>query len=190
MKTNKKIILGVVGEIGSGKTTVTEYIKKKYQAQSFKFSDMLRDILNRLYLAETRENMQILSTVLRKNFSEDIMSKVIMQDAQNCQNKFIITEGIRRPSDTVYLKRLKNFYILAIETKASLRYQRLVKRSENPDDQNKTWLEFKKEAQAEAEQEIKKVAQEADFTVDNNGSFDVLYQQIDQVIKKISHTLL
>jgi dephospho-CoA kinase len=38
---SQKIILGLVGEIASGKSTVTDYIKQKYGAVSFRFSDIL-----------------------------------------------------------------------------------------------------------------------------------------------------
>ena len=80
---SNKIIIGIVGENASGKTTATEYLKNKYGAVCFRFSDMLGDILARLYLAPTRANFQKLSTVLRQNFSEDIMSQIIAEDVKN-----------------------------------------------------------------------------------------------------------
>lgn len=185
MLSRKKIIFGIVGEIAAGKTTISDYLKKKYKAGSFRFSDMLRDILNRLYLQETRENMQKLSTILRRNFGQDIMSKVISHDLQNSKYKFIIVEGIRRPSDIVYLESLSNFYLIAINSKTGLRYKRLIKRAENPDDKNKTWLEFQKESEQEAEQKIRKIARQADFIVNNNGDFEQLYKQIDEIMNQI-----
>lgn len=185
MLSRKKIILGIVGEIAAGKTTISDYLKKKYKARSFRFSDMLRDVLNRLYLKETRENMQKLSTVLRQNFGEDIMSKVILHDVQNSKSKFIITEGIRRPSDAVWLKELSNFHIITVKTDMRLCYERLIRRAENLDDKNKTWLEFQKESKKETEQKIREIAKQADFIVDNNGSFEQLYKQIDEIMNKI-----
>ena len=181
----QKIIIGIVGEIGSGKTIATDYLKKKYKAKTFKFSDMLRDVLNRLYLEETRENMQKLSTALRGSLGEDLMSRVIAKDVEKSRAKIIICEGIRRPSDVKYLKNLPSFSLIAILANASLRWQRLVKRMENPDDKNKTWLEFKKEAIQEAESEIKKIAKQADFKIDNNGNFDKLYEQLNKIIKNV-----
>ncbi|PIP17337.1 MAG: hypothetical protein COX44_00405 [Candidatus Portnoybacteria bacterium CG23_combo_of_CG06-09_8_20_14_all_37_13] len=185
MLNRKKIILGIIGEIAAGKTTISDYLKKQYKATSFRFSDMLRDILNRLYLQKTRENMQKLSTLLRQNFGEDIMSKTILHDVQNAKSKFIITEGIRRPSDTLYLKELSNFYLIAINTKMRLRYERLIKRNENIGDKNKTWQEFRKESKQEAEQKIRKITKQADFIIDNNGSLKQLYKQINEIINKI-----
>lgn len=181
----KKIIFGIAGEMGSGKTSIAKYLQKKYQAKLFSFSGMLRDILHRLYLEESRSNIQTLSTILRQNFSEDLMSKVIMQDVQTAPEKLIVTEAVRRPSDITYLKTLPHFYLIALEADARLRHQRLTDRSENIDDQTKTWEEFQKESQQEAELKIKEIAKQADFTIDNNGTLKELYEQIDAVMKKI-----
>ncbi len=180
-----KLILGLVGEMAAGKTTVTDYLKTKYKAVTFRFSDMLRDVLVRLHLPENRYNLQTLSTILRQNFSEDIMSKVLALDVEKANHDLIITEGIRRPSDIVYLKNLKNFHIIAINADERVRYKRLTKRSENPDDKHKTWEQFQAEGKKESEEKIKEVARQAHFTVDNNGSKNELYKKMDEIVKKI-----
>jgi dephospho-CoA kinase len=180
-----KTIIGLVGEIAAGKTTITNYLKEKYEAKTFRFSDMLRDVLKRMHLPDNRQNMQTISTILRQNFSEDIMSQVLTADVQEANYPIIITEGIRRPSDVVYLKKLDNFHIIAIKTDEKIRFERLTKRSENPDDKIKTWEQFQEESKKEPEQKIKEMIEQADFSVDNNGSTEKLYKQIDEVIKKI-----
>lgn len=183
---NKKIILGLVGEMAAGKTTVTDYLKEKHGAVSFRFSDMLRDILDRMHIEKTRENLQTLSTSLRQNYGDDIMSKVIMLDAKDATNDFIITEGIRRPSDITYLKELDGFHLVAIRADERTRFERITARSENPDDQTKTWEEFQKQGLQESEQKIKDIAAEADNTIDNNGSPEDLYRQVDDILKKLN----
>lgn len=186
MPTNK-IILGIVGENASGKTTVTEYLHKKYGAASFRFSDSLTDILKRLYLENTRANLQTLSTILRQNFSEDILSRVIAEDVKNSTARFIITEGVRRPSDVSRLKNIPGFYLIALTADERVRFERLLKRGEKPDDGAKTWEEFQAEGKQEPEQKIKEVALNADFQIDNNGTLDQLHSQLDAVIAKLRH---
>lgn len=180
-----KFVLGLVGEMSAGKTTATDYLKTKYKAVAFRFSDMLRDVLVRLHLPENRYNLQTLSTILRQNFSEDIMSKVLALDVEKSNHDLVITEGIRRPSDTIYLKNLENFYIIAIKANERVRYERLTKRAENPDDKNKTWEQFQKEGRQESEEKIKEMADQANFMVDNNGTIEELHKQIDEIILKI-----
>ncbi len=181
---SQKIILGLVGEMAAGKSTVTDYIKEKYGAVSFRFSDMLRDILTRIHVENNRNNLQTISLALRQNFGEDIMSKVLAEDARTSDHAFIITEGVRRPTDVTYLKQLPGFHIIALTADERTRFERLTQRSENADDRTKTWEEFQKDGQAEAEQKIKEIAADADVTIDNNGTLEELYKQVDEAIQK------
>ncbi|KKS81974.1 MAG: hypothetical protein UV58_C0014G0020 [Candidatus Wolfebacteria bacterium GW2011_GWC1_43_10] len=184
MKTNK-IILGFVSEIGGGKGTLTKYIEQKYDAKTFRFSTILRDILERVYLPDTRENMQILSTKLRETFGQDILSKTISQDIQASDSKIIVLDGIRRIEDTAYLKNIPGFYVIAIEADERIRFERLNSRGENPDDTKKTWEEFQKDIQYETEMTIREVAKIADFKIDNNGSLEETYRQVDKIVASI-----
>ncbi len=185
MTSNKKIILGIIGKNSSGKTTATEYLKNKYNAVSFRFSDALKDVLIRLHLENSRANFQNISTILRQNFSEDILAKIIAEDVKNCSAEIIITEGVRRPADIIYLTQIPNFHLLAIKTDQKIRYQRTKNRTEKTDDQQKTWEEFLAEDGQETEQKIDEIAQQAEFQVDNNDTLEKLYKQLDELIKKI-----
>lgn len=178
------LVLGLVGKMAAGKTTATDYLKKKHGAVSFRFSDVLRDVLDLLSLPHNRENMQILSTVLRTNFSEDILSIALMNKVKKSNSPLIICEGIRRPSDITYLKELDNFVIISIIADERARYERIIQRKENPDDQNKTFEKFQAEGQAEAEQNITEIAAVADYTINNNGNLGELQQQINNIISK------
>lgn len=182
---NKKIIIGIIGENASGKTTATEYLKENFKAVSFRFSDALCDILKRLYLENSRANFQTLSTALRQNFGDDLLSKIIARDVENCPNNLIVTEGVRRPTDIEYLKQMPNFYLIAIETDEETRFKRVLERREKPDDATKTWEEFKSESAQESEQKIREIAKAADFKINNNGDKKELYQQLEKIIKTV-----
>lgn len=180
-----KIIIGLAGEMASGKSTVTEYLKQRYHAETFRFSDMLRDILKRIHQEPTRHNLQTLSTLLRQQFNEDIMSRVLAADVESSTASFIITEGIRRPSDILYLKDIPGFYLIAIDADERVRYERIIARRENPDDASKTWEQFKHEGEQEAELKIREVMETASFRINNNGAPEELYTQIDAIIQPL-----
>jgi len=59
-----KLIIGLVGPLASGKGVVKDYICEKYQAKSYKFSNTIRDVLKRLHIPISRENMQNISVDL------------------------------------------------------------------------------------------------------------------------------
>lgn len=179
-----KIILGLAAELAGGKGTVAKYVKEKYQGSTHRFSTMLRDLLDRLYLEQTRENMQKISSVIRQNFGEDVMAKVMQGDAKKDEHEIVVVDGVRRPADIKYLRELPEFKLIYIDTSLEKRYERIVKRGENPDDATKTFEQFKKDQEGEADSLIKNLKSEANFVVDNNGNFEDLYKQIDEIIKK------
>jgi len=177
-----KIILGFTGLMACGKGTAAKYLQEKYGADTFRFSTMLRDILDRLYLPQSRENFQIISPLLRETFGQDLMAKVIAKDVEGADSKLIAIDGMRRPADIEYLKKITGFRMVAIDVDAKVRYQRLKARAENPGDKEKTWEQFQAEHQAETEIYIPELMKQADVTIDNNGSLEEFYQQIDKLV--------
>ena len=178
-----KLILGFVGELSSGKGTACQYLAKKYDAPSYRFSTILRDILNRLYLDITRDHLQRLSTALRGEFGQDVLAKVIAQDVKNDPHSIITVDGIRRLSDITYLKDVAGFHLVYLTADQNIRYQRIIARGENSDDKNKTFEQFQADEQAEAELQITSTGATAEYTVTNNGTFEELYEQLEKLTR-------
>jgi len=183
--TGNKIILGFVGQISSGKGTVCQYLQKNHNVSIHRFSTVLRDIADRLHIEQTRKNLQDLSLTLRTAFGDDILAAVIAKDVSNDKNPIIAIDGVRRKPDIKYLRALPGFHLIYISTDEKTRYERLIKRGENIDDTQKTFAQFQKDAEQEAEQQIKDVTKLARYTIDNNGTLEQLYGRIEDVLKKI-----
>ena len=180
-----KIILGIAGEIASGKGTVAKYIKEEKSGSVHRFSTALRDVAKRMHLEESRENLQKISTIFRENFNDDILSEVIYHDAKADEHQIIIIDGVRRMADIAYLKNLVGFRLVYIEASMSKRYARIIGRGENSDDATKTFAEFEKDHAREAEKQIKDLKNQANFVVNNEGTFSELYAQVDKIIKDL-----
>lgn len=185
--TEQKIILGFVGDLAGGKGTICKYLKEKYGVNSYRYSTMLRDVLNRLYIPESRENLQLISKILRENFGQDLLSKVIADDVAHDPAKLVAVEGIRRPTDITYLEKMPGFNLIYITAEAKTRWERLVKRAENPGDSEKTFETFLKDEQAEADKLIKELGTKAQYKIDNNGSFEEFYNQMENILKTIGY---
>lgn len=183
MKTNKKIIIGLSGEIACGKGAVVDYLVKKYQASPYRYSRILRDILDRVYQEQSRDNMTSLSAWLRKSFGEDILSKTIARDIEQDKNKLIVIDGLRRLPELEIFRKIPGFILVRIVGDQKIRYERLVKRNENPDDSQKTFRQFLKDIKDVSDFEIPKVMEQADLEINNDGSLKELRQQIDKIIE-------
>lgn len=177
-----KKIIGLVGKISSGKGTVAEYLKKNNNAVTYRFSTILRDILKRLHKKITRENMQNLSTTLRQNFGEDLLAKVIAEDVKKDERDLIVVDGIRRLADIKYLSELPHFTLVKIMATPEIRYKRLIQRTENQGDTQKTYEEFLADEKKEADAEIPVVMEKAEIELSNEGGFEELYGQINKII--------
>ncbi len=180
-----KIIIGIAGEIACGKDTVGKYIAVKYQAAPLRFSQSLRDILDRMGLPQNRENMARLSLHLRKAFGEDVFSKVILTEAEKSQMDLVVVDGVRRSPDIIHLETEPHFYFAYVEASPETRYGRLTKRRQNTDDAGKTQVQFEKDALLETETQIQDLKERADFVINNDGTLEELQNQVDAMIEKV-----
>jgi dephospho-CoA kinase len=180
-----KIIIGIAGEIASGKDTAGKYLAERYQALSLRFSQPLRDILDRMNLPQDREHMAKLSLHLRQAFGEDIFSKVIMAEANRGAENLVVVDGVRRLPDILHLESEEHFYFVYVEASSETRYDRLTKRRQNIDDATKTPVQFEKDAQLETERQIRDLKDRADFVVNNDGPLEELQKQLDEIVAKV-----
>ena len=177
----QKIILGLVGQISSGKGYVSKYLREKYNASFYHFSTPLRKTLQILELEENRKNLASLSQTLRKTFGQDLLASIITSNIKNDKNKIIVVDCVRRMDDIKYLKDLPEFKLLYIKTDIKTRYKRLIERGENKDDKIKTYSQFLRDQKLETEIEINKIGKKAKLVIDNSGSIEELHKQIDKL---------
>lgn len=184
--TDNKVILGFTGLLASGKGTAAKYLEKKYGAANLRFSTILRDVVDRLYIPQSRDNLIKMSEALRDNFGEDLLAKVMAGDAAKSDQPIIVIEGIRREADIIHLSALPNFVLVEIFAEPRTRYERLIKRGENTDDTTKTYGEFLADHQRSTELSILDVIKKATERVDNNGTMEELHRRLDELVEKYS----
>ncbi|MBU0646899.1 AAA family ATPase [Patescibacteria group bacterium] len=183
--SNKKIIIGLTGEIACGKGAIVNYLVKKYNASSYRYSTILRDVLDRVYQDQTRHNIIATSDFLRKNFGEDILSKTLAEDIKKDKNKIIVFDGVRRIPELKYFKNISNFILISVYSDPKIRYERVVERNENQGDDKKTFKQFMLDQKGVSDFEVPETMNQADFKINNNGNLENLYKQVDQIISKI-----
>lgn len=182
----KKIVIGLTGQIACGKGVIKKFLINEYQASDYRFSTILRDVLIRIHVEQSRENIQKMSTLLRQTFGEEILANVMSKDIQNDDCHFIVIDGIRRLADIKYLREIPGFFLVSVEASEELRHQRVIERNENPGDDKKTFADFLKDQEDESESEIPNTMATADYVIKNDGSWDHLWDQIHDLVKKIN----
>jgi len=182
-----KIIIGLTGRIACGKGVIKKYLIENYHAKDYRFSTILRDILDRLHVEKSRENLQDLSTIVRHHFGENVLANAMALDIQDDSTEFIVIDGIRRMADIENLREMNGFKLIRVVADEKTRFDRVVKRNENPGDDQKTMAEFLAEEQAEAEATIPEVMSHADFEIINDSTLDDLAERVDDIINLIKN---
>ncbi|MBT4153194.1 MAG: hypothetical protein HOE53_00935 [Candidatus Magasanikbacteria bacterium] len=186
-EAKKRIIFGIVGHIGSGKGAAAAYLESRYGAGVYRSSNILRDVLDRLHEPHKRKSLQELCLALCEQFGEDILSKTMRADIEQLDQSIMVVEGIRREGDFAHIKDAGEFVLVSIDADTKVRYNRLISRGENVDD-NKSFEDFLEDSKRGTELNISKLSEQATEHIHNNGDFAALYAQIDQLVETYAGT--
>ncbi len=181
---NDKIVIGLVGETGSGKDTVAHYLKRRYGVDLLRFGMPLKKTLDLFFDKSSKEDQAWLYTMFKDRFGEDVLHKGVLRYVQQ-NNGIMCVNGMRMMMDLEFIRSFENSYIMYVTADQKMRWKRVTSRGEKSDD-DQTFDEFKKfEAESETEKAIPVIGKDADFTVKNDSSMDDLLWQVDDAMKNI-----
>ncbi len=183
--SKSKIIIGVTGEIGAGKGTVTSYLMQAYHVHNLRYSAILQDILRRLDLPYDRKNLALLAEALRTTFGQDVLSRALLADIAHEQAHIIVVDGIRKKAELDVLRRHDGFVFIFVDADLRTRYERIHQRDEKADDVSKTYEQFVADHERAADRDIPQLKQYADYIIDNNGTLEETYKQIDAIMAQL-----
>lgn len=179
-----KQIIGIVGEIGSGKDTFCNFVKENYKNVYFlRFSDGLTEALKVFFDEIKREDQQWLSSLLRERFGGDILVKAMVKKINKIDDGIIILNGVRRPSDFEALLEIGG-KLVCVTADVKKRWERVILRKEKADD-DVPFEKFLELCGAEAEQQILVIGSRADYKIENNGTKEEFYVKVKELIDKI-----
>src|SRR5688572_17025142 len=102
-----KIVIGLVGEKGSGKETFGNFLMEAAKGKKVKrirFSDLLNFTLKLWDLPQTRENLQNLAVLMDTNFGTGTLTGAVSKQIQDLEADIVILDGVRWETDE-YLVR-------------------------------------------------------------------------------------
>ncbi len=180
----KKIIIGLVGETGSGKDTVAEYLKKKYGAKLMRFADPIKETLSIYFDKLSKEDQQWLYLAFKKRFGEDILCRALEKRIEKEESSLIVVNGLRMPCDYEFIKRFSCSKVLYITANQKLRWERVRKRGEKTDD-NIPFEKFQQIDQKPTEIHIGEIGRKADKIIYNEKDLDYLLSEVDKFMENL-----
>lgn len=182
----KKIILGLVGPIASGKSVVSDYLKRKgFMVE--KLSNRLREEADKRNLECTREILQDLGNELREVHGVGYLAEWTINKFSNSEHP-ICLDGVRNPGEVEVIKKMGGM-VLAIDAIDEKRMTWYMTRSKSRDEDGQTREEFLKAdkrdsgvGEASNGQQVLECVRQADLVIENNGTVDDLLHRVDLIV--------
>jgi len=180
---NQKIIT-ILGLPGSGKSVVIDYLMNKFNWPKVYFGEIILDEIKKQGLKVNEKNERMIREGMREKYGRLCYANPVIKKINKIKNTTILVESLYDWEEYKLFKKTfkNNFITIAIYTTPSVRYKRLSVRKIRP-------LSLK-EAQSRDYAQIENIFQAgpiamANYTVNNNSSFEELYQQIDGIVYKV-----
>lgn len=166
----------LVGQSGSGKSSVAEVITKKYLTVSVSLSDELRlQAAAHGLINPSRKELQLFATELRGIHGNDILARIALSRVELAQDS--VVEGIRHPEELAHIKNSRgpDFLVCGLYTSLEARFQRVRVRARASDEI--VWEKFVENDKREwgeggsaSSQNTRQLMEQADVMIPNFGT--------------------
>jgi dephospho-CoA kinase len=180
----KKVIIGLVGETGSGKDTVADYLEEEDGAKLTRFADPIKDTLSIYFDKLSKKDQAWLYSVFKDRFGANILSRAMRKRIEDAKNGLIIVNGVRMPSDYEFIREFNNAKVLYITASERTRWQRVSGRGEKSDD-NLPFEAFQALDKKETETHVSEIGVKADRTINNEKDLPYLLSEVDKFMKEL-----
>jgi len=179
----EKIVVGVVGMPGSGKSLVTE-TAKNMGFLIVVMGDVVREEAKCRGIEPTPENIGKLMVQLREEYGPDVIAKRCTSKIQYASENFVLIDGLRNLEEVEFFKRyFKKFTLIAIHASPQTRFQRLFKRKRS--DAPADWKSFLERDLREIKVGIGGVIALADYMIVNEETVEKCKIEIQKVLEKV-----
>lgn len=181
-------LIGITGTLGAGKGTIVDYLTKHHGFRHFSVREYLSKIIKERGQEVNRDSLVATANELRaKNTPSYIAEELYM--AAKASGVNCIIESIRTVGEVNSLHQKGNFHLFAVDADQKQRYNRIIERASETDKISyETFVDNENREMNSTDpnkQNLSAVMLLADYRFMNNGSFDDLYKQVDEVLAKI-----
>lgn len=177
-------LIGVVGNIRAGKTTVCAHLAHQHGFSVASNSDLLKEIAVKLQIPTDRESLKKIGDAIFSTLGNDAIAKYRVSNQTLVPT---IIDGIRYSEEVEIYRKTKNFRLIAITAPDDVRYSRanmLIQNGEGKD-AARSFDEFMALSSARSEEKVPHLMKLADFVIENNGSIEDLKSKIDSALLQI-----
>jgi len=184
--TEDKLVLGVAGMPGSGKSLVVELAQKEKGYFAVVMGDVVREETKKRNLQPTPENIGRVMLELRQKEGSAVIAKRCVPRIANTEGQKVIVDGIRSLDEIEeFKKHYPIFCLIAIHASPDTRFQRLYHRRRSDDASQ--WKVFLERDMRELSVGLGSVIAMAEDMVVNEEPFDVVKGRIRRTLEKVEN---
>ncbi len=159
------VVLGLIGEKGSGKGTFTDILKEIWADKKIEVvssSGILSETLKLWGIPNSRGNLQRLAVTMDDVYGNGTLTGAVVNRIKQSSADVVVFDNIRWPSDLGEVRRFPGYCVVYITAPRELRYNRMLARNEKVGEAEMTWEQFLAQEKAETEKYIAGLGEQAD----------------------------
>ena len=174
------MLIGLTGTNSSGKGEIVKYLERRgFKAHSL--SDILREEVMTMGLYPSRNLLIEHGNRLRREEGEGILAERVLPALSGKD----VVDSIRHPSEIAVLKKVRGFFLIAVDAPVDLRFARSRKRGREGD--GSTLEDFIEKEELEKRdgkhsQQIHRCMEMSDFLLWNDGTLKELGTKMEEVL--------
>ena len=180
-------IIGITGTLGAGKGTIVDYLIQHYGYKHYSVRGYLTEEAQRRGMDINRDTFVVVANDLREKYGPSYITDELYKQAEAAGVNAII-ESVRTPGEVESLRKNEHFLLFAVDADPKVRYDRVVLRNSETDHVSyETFIENEQREMSStdpAHQNVGRCMEMADYVFHNDGDFDDLYRQVEEVLGK------
>jgi len=183
------MIIGITGTDGAGKGAAVDYLVKEKGFVHCSARAIWEEEFVKRGIESNRANMRLVANQMRATYGHDFLVTHFLKKKEEEGIENVVIESIRTTAEADTLKT-NGGALFAVDAELSIRYSRITSRGSSSD--NISLEEFIKQEELEMNDpdpsgmQKAKVMQMADYTILNEGTFEALGEQIEEILQKLS----
>jgi dephospho-CoA kinase len=172
----KRLVIGLSGPLGAGKTTAAKYFEQRGHAYC-RYSEVIAKRVAERNATFTRKDLQTEGELVHRQFGQRWLGRELLRSVAD--NQLLVVDGVRFPADHAFLTEIfgAQFLHLHVVAPTPVRRSRFLLREGDS-------VDFDSQDHHAVEKETSRLYELAKDVVDNQGELEELFQKLDRIISR------